>query len=180
MTITEKASSQHGNRWRIGAWSAAAALLVIPFFAMRFTNEVDWSARDFLLAALLIGIPGLVLEGVVRLSGNLAYRAGATLALLAAGLIVWINGAVGIIGSENNPTNLIFAGVIAVAAIGACIARGRAGGLRHAMIAAAAAQAATGVIAFSLDMRVIGFIAILTVVWLIAAALFARAAAQTH
>jgi len=34
-------------------------------------------------------------------------------------IIVWINGAVGITGSENNPANLLYGGVLVVGIIGA-------------------------------------------------------------
>ena len=50
--------------------------------------------------------------------------------------------AVGIIGAEGNPANLIYAAVILVAAGGAALARLEAAGMSRAMLAAAGLQAA--------------------------------------
>ena len=58
-----------------------------------------------------------------RASGNAAYRAAAGFALAAAFLLVWVNGAVGIIGTENNDANLLYVGVFGVGFFGALIAR---------------------------------------------------------
>jgi len=64
-------------------------------------------------------------------------------------LLVWGNLAVGLIGSEQNPANLMYAGVIGVAIIGALAARGRASGLSRALFATALAQALVAVIALA-------------------------------
>ena len=168
----------YANPWRIAGWGAAAGLLLVPLVAMQFTNEVDWTVGDFIAAALLIGGPGLAFEAIAYRTGNAAYRTGAALALLVSFLLVWVNLAVGIIGSEDNEINLVFAGVLAVAAGGACIARLRARGMARTMIATALAQAATGIVAWIYDPRVTLFIGILTGMWLIAATLFDRAATR--
>lgn len=62
-------------------------------------------------------------------------------------LLVWINLAVGIIGSENNPINLIYFGVLFVGIAGAGIARFRPQGMARALFATAFAQALVPVIA---------------------------------
>jgi hypothetical protein len=131
---------RRGSRWRIAAWGAAALLLALPFVAMRFTAEVTWTAFDFaFLGALLAGV-GLGLELAVRRSGNLAYRIAAGLALAAAFLLILINGAVGIIGSEREGANLLYGLVLAVALLGAILARFRPAGMARAMAAAALVQ----------------------------------------
>ena len=135
------------NRWRIVGWGAAALLLALPFVAMRFTAEVRWSAFDFaFLGALLAGV-GLGLELAVRRSGNAAYRIAAGLALAAAFLLVLINGAVGIIGSEREDANLLYGLVLAVALAGAILTRFRPAGMAKAMAAAAFVQALVPAIA---------------------------------
>ena len=93
----------------------------------------------------------------VRMSGKIAYRAGFGIAVLAAFLLVWVNLAVGIIGAEDNPANLMYAGVLAVGGIGAFMARFRPAGMARAMFAAAAAVAVVGAIALvaGLDDRVV-------------------------
>jgi hypothetical protein len=136
-----------GQRWRIAGWTLAALLLLLPAVAMQLDDEVNWTAADFVFAGVLIGGVGLALEGVVRRSGQLAYRLGAALFLLAAFLLVWIDAAVGIIGGEDNPLNLLYPGVVAVGVIGGAIARFRPRGLVRAMLATALAQAAMTVVA---------------------------------
>lgn len=137
------------GRSRLVVWGAAATLMVLPVLAMRFTNEVDWDPGDFMfLGILLVGV-GLTYELAARLSDRRAYQAAVGIAFAAAFLSIWINLAVGIIGTEDNPANLIYGGVLAVAAAGAIIARLRPRGMARAMIAAAFAQMLTFVVALT-------------------------------
>ena len=46
--------------------AGVALLLVIPFVAMQFTNEVNWSMFDFLLAAALLSSVAFAIELVLR------------------------------------------------------------------------------------------------------------------
>ena len=116
---------------------------------------------------------------------NTAYRTAVGLALLAALLLFWVNGAVGIIGSENNDANLMYAGVLAIGLIGAVIARFEPQGMARAMLATAVAQALVAVIALVAGWGssgpiwprdVIGATAIFVTLWLVSAWLFRRAA----
>lgn len=71
-------------------------LLLIPFTAMQFTNEVEWSVLDFLVAGILLLLAGLLCEVVLRKVNNRKYRiviVGIILILLFA---IWIELAVGI------------------------------------------------------------------------------------
>ena len=126
------------------AWGGAAALVLLPLVAMQFTREVNWTVGDFLFAAMLIGGVGLALELAVRISPNWSYRAGAALGLAAGFLLIWANGAVGYIGSEDNPYNLLFVGVVAIAFAGSLISVFRAQGMAFAMLAAGIAHLAAG------------------------------------
>lgn len=134
--------------WRLAGWSLAAALIVTPLIAMQFTREVNWTLSDFIFAIVMIGSVGGAYELTVRMTGSWAYRGGAGIALLTSFLLIWINGAVGIIGSEDNPLNLLYLGVIGIALAGAVTARFRAGGMALAMFAAMGATAAIGLAAF--------------------------------
>ncbi len=138
-----------GNYWRIAAWTAAALILLLPLVAMQFTDEVDWGVGDFIFAGILLGGTGLTYELAVRRTGSYAYRAAVGLALAAAFLLIWVNAAVGIIGSEDEPANLMFFGVLAVGIVGALIARFQPQGMARALFATALAQALTGVIALA-------------------------------
>lgn len=166
------------NPWRVIGWGTVAVLLVLPLVAMQFTAEVNWTAGDFLFAALLMGSVGLAYELTVRATRSWAYRGGIAVALAAAFLTVWANGAVGMIGSEDNPYNLLFLGVILLALAGAALAGFGAGGMALAMAAAGAAQAALGIYGAFSDLRggilATGFAAI----WLVAAGLFRNAASE--
>jgi hypothetical protein len=138
-----------GFPWRVAGWSVAALLLVQPAVAMQFTSQVNWSGGDFLLMGALLGGAGLGIELAVRKSASPAYRAGAALALLAGFLTVVVNGAVGIIGSENEAANLFYLAAPAFALIGAAAARFRAAGMAWAMTAAGLATLLVPVIAIA-------------------------------
>ena len=105
------------SRWRIAAWGAAAALLLLPLCAMQVTDAVVWDLADFVVAgALVVGV-GVTYELAARMIGNSAYRAAVGVALAAVFILVWGNLAVGIIGSEDNPANVMYGGVLAVGII---------------------------------------------------------------
>jgi hypothetical protein len=69
------------------------------------------------------------------------------MAVVTGLVLIWINGAVGLIGSEDNPANLMYAGVLAVGGIGAMKARLEPMGMAWAMLATAVAQFMVPVIA---------------------------------
>ncbi|MGN6278770.1 MAG: hypothetical protein ACTHM8_08605 [Sphingomonas sp.] len=184
MTVHTVSDGGRRQRWRIVGWSLAGGLLLVPLIAMQFTSDVAWTLGDFLFFGALIGMIGAGYEVLARRGGGL-YQLGAAVALAAAFLMIWSNAAVGIIGDEGNPANAMFAGVLLVAVIGAIVARLRAAGMARAMIATAAAQLAVAAIAivgrlgadsplWPRDIVVIT--AFFTALWLIAAALFAKAA----
>ena len=168
------------NHWRIAGWGLALALLLAPLVAMQFTAEVDWAAPDFAVAALLIGGVGLGLELAVRKTRSAPFRAATMLAVLTALLLIWVNLAVGFIGDEDNPANLMFAGVLLIAMAGALLGRFRPRGMAIASAAAGGAQLLVAVIVFVADLGsppelllTIAFAA----PWAFAAALYRRAAA---
>ena len=68
-------------------------------------------------------------------------------ALATALLLLWVIGAVGLIGVEGDPFDMIYGGVLAVGVTGALIARLRPRGMARAMVATAVAQALVVVIA---------------------------------
>jgi hypothetical protein len=129
-----------------------ALLLLVPLLAMQFTREVNWSPMDFAVAGGMLFFAGMawtLLSAKSAKSANIAYRLAAAIAVATALLLAWGNLAVGLIGSEHNPANLMYAGVIGIAVIGVLAARGRALGLSRALFATALAQALVGVIALA-------------------------------
>ena len=142
----EKGGRRRGSRWRMAAWAAGALMLVVALVSKQFIGEPSWVGVLAQTGALLIGI-GIAVELTSRKTGEAAYRTAVGLALCAALLLGWVNGAVGIIGSENNDANLMYGGVLVVGAIGAIIARFKPGGTARALFAMALAQTVVAVIA---------------------------------
>ncbi len=128
-----------------------AFILLLPLLAMLFTNQVVWDLTDFIVAGALIFGTGLAYELVARKGGTMAYRVAVGIALAAAFLLVWMNLAVGIIGSEDNPVNLMYFGVLAIGILGATLARLRPQGMVRALFATALAQALVPVIALIIN-----------------------------
>lgn len=164
-----------GNRWRIAGWGVAAGLLLLPFIAMQLTRDVNWTGSDFVFAAVLIGGVGLVFELTIRMSDSKYYRAGVALALSASFLTVWATGAVGMIGDEGDPLNLMFGGVLAIALLGSALGGFKAKGMAMAMLVAAVAQFMAGTIGMFTDLVGGIFSAMFSAIWLASAAMFRRA-----
>ncbi|GAB4024656.1 hypothetical protein [Spirosoma gilvum] len=82
-----------------GILLAVAILLSIPFIAMQFTTEVNWSLFDFVVAGTLLLGTGLMCEFVLRIVRKREYRIALVGAILLALVLIWIELAVGIFGS---------------------------------------------------------------------------------
>jgi hypothetical protein len=114
---------------------------------MQFTDEVSWNGADFAVAGALLFGTVFAYELVARKKEGLAYRAAVGVALAAALLLVWVNGAVGIVGTEGDDANLMYGGVLAVGVVGALIARFQPRGMARTLFATALAQASVAAIA---------------------------------
>lgn len=180
MTTTMTERDARLGRWlRLLAWGGAVAAWLVPV-VVKATAGLPWTTFDFIVWGAMLLVAAGVCEVGLRLSGSLAYRAGVVVAGGTSFLIVWSNLAVGIIGDETNPLNQIFFGVIAIAAVGAFLARFRAKGMTTAMLAAAAAQAATIALAVVREPLVVAILGVFTLGWLLAAWLFREAARGEH
>ena len=135
------------NPWRLLGWGGAVGLLLAPLVAMRFTSDVNWTASDFIFAGILFALIGGAFELAIWASRNRAYRAGAALALCGAFLTIWANLAVGIVGSENNPANMLFFAALLIGIVMASVGRFRAKGMSVAALATAASLGVAFVIA---------------------------------
>lgn len=173
--------------WRVAMWGAAAALLSIPAIAMQFTSEVDWSGSDFIVMGIMLGTAFGTFDLASRVSGSIPYRAAVGLAVIASFLLVWFNLAVGIIGSEANPANLMFGVVLIIALAGSIVARFEASGMSRTMVVTGAVQAGIGIVALigkmgvgkpSWPADIIVLTLMFTGMWLISAWLF-RLSAKT-
>lgn len=76
-----------------------ALLLLVPFIAMQFTTEVNWTGPDFLIAGVLLLGTGLLCELVLRKVTKTSHRLILCGAILVVLFLVWAELAVGIFGT---------------------------------------------------------------------------------
>jgi hypothetical protein len=134
---------------RLTLWSAAIALLLmIPLIAMQMTSEVQWTVADFLIMGTALAAMIMAYELIARRSGAWVYRLAIGVGLAGAFLLFWVNAAVGIIGSEDQPPNMLYGAVFVVCLAGAFVSRFKPGGMALTLYAAAATQLLVPVIAF--------------------------------
>ena len=79
--------------------SIVLLLLLIPFVAMQFTNEVNWSLMDFIMAGILLFGTSLVIELVLRKVKSTKHRLLISGIILLLLFLLWAELAVGIFGS---------------------------------------------------------------------------------
>lgn len=83
----------------IGILITIAVLLLLPLIAMQFTNKVNWTLSDFVIAGGLLLFTGLLIEFVLRKVTKTKNRILLTLGILLLLLVLWAEMAVGIFGS---------------------------------------------------------------------------------
>ena len=138
---------------RLVVWAVVVALIVMIPLAMQFTNEVQWGE------AVAYGIILLAAGGFYELWQWLkmrtrAYRIAFGVGLAGMLLLGWVSGAVGIIGSEDNPVNLMYWAVFAVGLIGSLISRFKPRGMARTLFATALVQVLVPVVALSISPEV--------------------------
>ena len=74
-------------------------LLLIPLIAMHFTDEVNWTITDFIIAGGLLFGAVLISEIVLRKIKNKNYKVGLLVAIIIILTLIWIELAVGIFGT---------------------------------------------------------------------------------
>ena len=87
------------NKRLTGILLAAMALLLILFIAMQFSEEMNWSLFDFIIAAVLLFGTGLIFELVLRKVKTMKYRLAICAGILFALFMIWVELAVGIFGT---------------------------------------------------------------------------------
>jgi len=147
MTLAKLDEKPKRNPLRKIVWVTAAFALLVPWIAMQFTSEVNWDLVDFLVFGSMLVLVCGAYELAVRLTGNRRYRLAVGIALFGAFLLTWINLAVGIIGHQENPANLMFFAVPLVGLAGALLVRFKSRGMVRSLVATAIAQALIAVIA---------------------------------
>lgn len=92
-------SRQSSTRSIVRVVLATAAILLVPLIAMQFTGEVNWTASDFVVAAILLGGTGFLFEFALKKFRTRKSRLVAVGVIGLAFLFVWAELAVGIVGS---------------------------------------------------------------------------------
>ena len=121
-------------------------ILLIIFLAMQFTDEGNWNLFDFVFAGVLIFGTAFTYKLITRSKSNIAYRFAVGIALGTGFIIIWANGAVGIIGSEENPVNLVYYVLLLIGLIASFAVRFKPRGMSLTMFALAAGQALIAIV----------------------------------
>ena len=163
--------------WRILGWGTVVAFVLAPLVAMQFTSDVQWDKTDFIIATVIFGIIGALVELTVRLTASAFARAGGFLAILAGFMVLWANLSVGMIGDAGNPANLLFGAVLLIAVAGAWLSILHRLILPTFMLAAGVTQFAIGLFAGILGSDFQGglFTILLSTLWWLASLFFAIA-----
>jgi len=145
------------NTIRFIVWAVVAVLILMILLVMQFTNigqvEVQWNE------AIAYGIILLAVGGAYEMwqwlkTRNNVYRFAFGVGLAGVLLLGWVSGAIGIIGSENNPANLLYWAVPAVGLIGSLLSRFKAREMARTLFAVALVQFLVPVVALIISPEV--------------------------
>ncbi len=131
---------------RLMVWAGVVVLILLIPLAMQFTDEVQWNEAVAYSVILLVAGGFYELWQWLKTRPR-TYRIAFVVGLAGVLLLGWISGAVGIIGSENTPANLMYWAVPAVLLIGSLISRFRPRGMARTLFIAALVQILVPVIA---------------------------------
>ena len=156
---------------------------MIPL-SMQFTDEIQWNeAIAYIVILLAVG-------GVYELwqwlkTRDRTYRIAFGVGLAGVLFLGWVSGAVGIIGSENQPVNLLYWAVPVIGLIGSLISRFKPRGMALTLFAVALVQFLVPVVALTISPEVswgnVGVIGVFVtnslfaVMFVVSALLFRRA-----
>lgn len=87
------------NKRRAITLSVIGLILLLPVVGMQFSNEVNWTSSDFVVAGILLAIMGFSIELVYYFSKNRLQRLLFLAVVLIFGFLIWAEMAVGIFGS---------------------------------------------------------------------------------
>jgi hypothetical protein len=172
---------------RVFIWAVAIViLLLVPLIAMQFNTGVNWGPLDFAVAAVLLAGAAFCYELIAGRGSALSYRIGVGIAVLSSLFLVWANLAVGLIGDEGNPANLMYILVLAVGFAGAIVSGFRPRGLAFTLFAMAVIQVLIGGIAIvmglglpsSPPMEIAGVSALFVFLFALAGLMFLKAAGK--
>jgi hypothetical protein len=100
-----------------------------------------------LLSRMLRGAAADAAWRAHRLRAATAYRSGMALAIFSPLFLIWLIGALGLIGVDGDRADLMYAAVLAVGIVGSIVARFRPAGMARVLGAMALVQTAVAAIA---------------------------------
>ncbi len=127
-------------------WAGVVVLILLIPLAMQFTNEVQWN-EAVAYSVILLAAGGFYELWQWLKTRPRAYRIAFRVGLTGILLLGWVSGAVGIIGSEDTPANLMYWAVPAVLLIGSLISRFKPRGMARTLFIAALVQISVPVVA---------------------------------
>ncbi|MFV9552110.1 hypothetical protein [Algibacter sp. PT7-4] len=74
-------------------------ILLIPLIGMQFSNQVNWTIQDFIVAGLLLFSASFTVELFLKKFKNKQHRIIIVSAIIIILILIWIELAVGIFGS---------------------------------------------------------------------------------
>ena len=74
-----------------------ASILLAPLIAMQFSTEVQWTAGDFIIAAILLSSFALLIEFLIRKKQQGKHRTVLILLAILTLLLLWGEMAVGLL-----------------------------------------------------------------------------------
>jgi hypothetical protein len=163
------------KKWQMVMWGLSAAVLALPAIAMQFSKEIAWGPEDFAVVGALLALLCLTVELAARTSSKRYFLAGIALAGIGGFALIFINVAVGIIGSEEDPRNLVFYSIPALGFLGALITRFKSTVLVRLLVIMSAIQLSAALLAPADMVRImIPFTGIFVGLWLSSALLIQR------
>ena len=83
-------------------------ILLIPFISQKLNEDVQWSLMDFVFVGILLSSIAICYEWIRYKQPSKYYRFAIWTILITILMVVWINGAVGIVGHEGQSINLLY------------------------------------------------------------------------
>ena len=139
---------------RLIVWAVVGVLILALLVAMPFTNEVQWDEAVAYSVILLAAGGFYELWQWLKKTRTRTYRIAFGVGLAGVLLLGWVSGAVGIIGSENQPVNLMYWAVPAVLLIGSLMSRFKPRGTARTLFATAVVQVSIPAIALIISPEV--------------------------
>lgn len=132
----------------IRALLVSTSLLLIPYIASFVVDGMLWTGSDFVFAWIMFSFLALAFSFVMGSTRPSSYKMAVAIGAVSAFLLVWVTGAVGIIGDGD--INLLYAIVALILVAGSLIVRMRAAGMAYVLYAAALVQFAIPFVALSI------------------------------